>query len=132
MDSSTCSAVGMVPDALLEEMRLSELHRMRWVDLESRFAQRHFASNLQTHPNAGLVTWQTAHTRLWNLVADMNQAINEALAHLFAGRISPAEDALTQLRGDSSEDENEVFVASPAGSVDESEDGADREDGDNV
>ena len=128
---SLSAAIGQaVPDALLEEMRLRELDRMRWVDLESRLAQTHFASNLQTHPNAGLVTWQTAHRRLWNLVADMNQAINEALAHLFAGRIAPAEDALFQVRGDNSEDE--VFVGSPAGSVDESEEGADREDGDNV
>ena len=108
---SLSAAIGQaVPDALLEEMRRAETAEMYAADLESRFAQTHFVANLQTHPNAGLTTWETAHGRLWNMVGDMNQAIEQAIAHLFAGRFGQAEDVLTRLQ-DGSEDENVDFVA---------------------
>ncbi len=92
------AAIGQaVPDALLEEMRLRELDRMRWVDLESRFAQRHFIANLQTHPNAGSRTWESASRMLLNALADIHRGITQAIAHLRWNRIGEAEVVLTRL-----------------------------------
>ena len=94
---SLSAAIGHdVPDALLEEMRLRELDRMRWVDLESRFAQRHFVANLQTHPNAGSRTWESAYRMLLNVLADLRHSIAQAMIHLRWNRIGEAEVVLTR------------------------------------
>ena len=95
---SLSAAIGQaVPDALLEEMRRAETAEMYAADLESRFAQTHFVANLQTHPNAGLRTWESAYRMLLNVLADLHQGITQAIAHLRWNRIGEAEVVLTRL-----------------------------------
>ena len=120
---SLSAAIGQaVPDALLEEMRLRELDRMRWVDLESRFAQRHFVENLQTHPTARPRTWESAFRICMNLGADLYHAIRQAIIHLRWNRIGLAEEVLARAELQQADHEDEPM----------SEDDADIEDGDMV
>ena len=70
---------------------------MRAEDLESFIAQRYFVQNLQTHPHAGLRTWQSAYRALWNVLADIRHSITRAMAHLRWERVSDAEVILARL-----------------------------------
>ena len=87
-----------VPEALVEEMRLGELERMRRHDLESYMAQRHYVSDLLDEPNAPLVTWRTAFTRAWNAGRVLRHAMQRALGFLRLGSIGPAEQVLQAAR----------------------------------
>ena len=103
---SLSAAVGYaVPEALVEEMRLGELERMRRHDLESYMAQRHYVSDLLAEPNALLVTWRTAFTRAWNAAWDLRHAMRRALGFLRMGRISPAAYGLQAALDGESDDE---------------------------
>ena len=103
---SLSAAVGYaVPEALVEEMRLGELERMRRHDLESYMAQRHYVSDLLAEPNALLVTWRTAFTRAWNAAWDLGHAMRRALVFLRLGSIGPAEQVLQAALDEDSDDE---------------------------
>ena len=98
MIASLSAAIAyQMPEALQKEMRQRELERMRVHELESFIAQRYFVANLQTHPNAGLRTWQSAYRALWNVLADIRHSITRAMAHLRWERVSDAEVILARL-----------------------------------
>ena len=88
---SLSAAVGLaVPEALLEEMRLSELHRMRWVDLESRMAQHHYASNLQLNTRTRPRTWASLFRIAWVAMEEVQRLIFRAIGCLRRNRIDEA------------------------------------------
>ena len=94
-----------VPAALEEEMRRAELNAMRWHDLESYLAQRHYTQDLLVTPNAPRITWQTAWRRAWNAAWDLGHAMRRALVFLRLGSIGPAEQVLQAALGEDSDDE---------------------------
>ena len=95
---SLTAAIGHdVPEALLQEMQRAETERMGRNELESYIAQKHFLANLQTHPNAGSRTWESAYRMLLNVLTDLRHGIAQAVAHLRWNRIGEAEVLLTRL-----------------------------------
>ena len=63
---SLSAACGLaVPEALLEEMQLREMERMRRHDLESYMAQAHYSYNLQVTRRINPRTWQSLFRRAW-------------------------------------------------------------------
>ena len=95
---SLSAAIGHdVPEALLQEMQRAETERMGRNELESYIAQKHFLANLQTHPNAGSRTWESAYRMLLNVLTDLRHGIAQAVAHLRWNRIGEAEVLLTRL-----------------------------------
>ena len=95
-----CATIGhQVPAAVEEALRQEELRAMQVADLQSYIAQRHFTDNLQLprRPGARLTTWQTAHTRLWNLLMDLRDGIGRALFALRIDRAGRAEEVLERL-----------------------------------
>ena len=95
---SLSAAIGHdVPEALLQEMQRAETERMGRNELESYIAQKHFLANLQTHPNAGSRTWESAYRMLLNVLTDLRHGIAQAVAHLRWNRIGEAEVVLTRL-----------------------------------
>ena len=95
-----CAAIGHeVPEAVEEALRREELRAMQVADLQSYIAQRHFTENLQLprRPGARLTTWQTAHTRLWNLLMDLRDGIGRALFALRIDRAGRAEEVLERM-----------------------------------
>ncbi len=85
-----------VPEALVEEMRLGELERMRRHDLESYVAQTHYTHNLQVTPRIQPQTWRTSFWRAWVLLWRVHRRITRAWLCLRRNQIDEAETLLVE------------------------------------
>ena len=87
---SLSAACGLaVPEALLEEMRLRELERMRRHDLESYVAQTHYTHNLQVTPRIRPQTWYSLFLKAWNLLDGIQDLVLGAMIRLRRNQLEP-------------------------------------------
>ena len=95
---SLSAACGLaVPEALLEEMRLRELERMRRHDLESYVAQTHYTHNLQVTPRIQPRTWYSLFIRAWVLMEGIQDLVLMAVVRLRRNQLEHVRELLIEV-----------------------------------